>query len=302
MQQKSNGKSRTTKSTARKSQKKEGGDTSTHRKENANVPLSNAMTNAEVRAISRLTPVLDSKRLDNAAKRGDWIDSDSVGRFLAALEPGGALAPLTYADVDARLVLIYRDRAGRIVVRNPIDDVTALSLRQKLRQEKSSGRRRGVLDVVIVVYDENRRHYFPVMLSVTGKITSPSFDIYVYDSLGGAWTMEAVHMFVRKLFPRWNAVLNDAAVHDRTKDVHQQGDATCGPWTLWLIMAYVSNVHGWREVRPRPMFQTRYALTAYDVFGERRPSRKNELHRRFWMALQGDLSDDELREIRSLPY
>lgn len=250
------------------------------------------MSNAEIRAFCRLDRVVN--KANASAADGDWIDTDSVHQFMSAIEPGGKLAPLTHMDVDAYVAYV-RYQNGRMEVSIPVKEVTGSPKHSTTKKRNTA--------TVVLLYDLSRRHFFCVLVDFGADSRVKRPNIYVYDTLGSAtWKGDnMVNRFVQELFPSWKDVTKKAAVHDRTKDLRQRDGSTCGPWSLWIIMAFVANVHGWREKKPDPIFQTRYALTAYDVFGQRRPSRRASIHRRFWKALQGKLYADENADIRRLP-
>jgi len=255
------------------------------------VPLSDTFTNAEIRGFCHLNRVVD--KANASAADGDWIDTDSVQQFLNALEPEGKLSSLTHMDVDAYLAYV-RHRGGRMEVTTPLTEVKGTP-RHPVTKSRNSA-------LVAILYDLTRRHFFCVLVDFGAGTDAKRPNVYVYDTLGnGAWKGDMVYRFIRELFPAWKDVVNKVAVHDRTHDVRQMDGSTCGPWSLWIIMVFVANVHGWRDKKPDPIFQTRYALTAYDVFGNRRPSRRTSLQRRFWKAIQGRLYADENADIRRLP-
>ncbi|MFB6198269.1 MAG: hypothetical protein ABEI52_08400 [Halobacteriaceae archaeon] len=271
-----------------------------------NVPLTDAYSNSEIRAFSRLDPVVVLDPEDQERHKGCWIFDDQVKAFLMALQPGGRLSHMTFNDVEAHFVHLHRDGRGGITEVVNSEDFHTFNDREPVHTIRE-GHERDKGDVVVVVYDEQRSHYFPVMID---RDHDGVARVYVYDSLGSTWSNSKTRMgrnqnrsvekFVELLLQTidFPDETKGTIIYDRTKDIVQT-EASCGPWSLWLIMAFVSNIHNWRMSRPNPVFHTRHALSAYDLFGNRVPSRKNQLHLRFWASLQGRLYDDEEEELQS---
>lgn len=265
--------------------------------DNTNVVNSPGYTNSEIRGFVKLESVVVDPRPEGA-NTGNWIDNFSIMRFLNALEPEGRLEHMTFNVVHARFLPDMPDHNDGIpdVVGRP-DLRTGRTYDEDQDDDEGEGEGEGRgHDLVVVVYDRMRKHFFPVMVDFGVRATDTP-KVYVYDTLRSSWTPRSVKTFVNRLFPNWKG---RKIIYDRTKDIVQT-DASCGPWAMWLIMAFVSNIHNWRMNGRNPVFHTRHALTAYDLFGNRVSSRDNQLHLRFWAALQGRLYSDEESQVQSLP-
>lgn len=65
--------------------------------------------------------------------------------------------------------------------------------------------------------------------------------VHAFDSLGGRWADQSVKAVVQGLYPNVDLFGQHAyRLSNNTGKIRQTG-ATCGPWALWSLVAYVFN-------------------------------------------------------------
>lgn len=261
-------------------------------------------TNSNVRAFLKNEKRVFGQGCDSTDEFGNWITDDCVMAFLEAIgsepiiEQGRLQTRLqnyTYKDVKTFFFYITSKNDSPQKPSNQNLSVFYEFTKNQTREDMQK------YDVVIVVNDITKQHYFPILIDFGEHPTSSKPNIYVYDTLSHR-TNDFINKLLKLMFPSWKEIINESNVYNRTNDIKQTG-ATCGVWSLWIIMVFVANIRGWRTRRTnqrRPIFHTSIITRSYDIFGKRSSRRDKDIAERFWSALNGKLYDDEQRNVDNL--
>jgi hypothetical protein len=71
--------------------------------------------------------------------------------------------------------------------------------------------------------------------------------VHAFDTLGGRWPDSRVVAVLRSLFPNLDLFGQYGYKLNNSTGVLRQTGASCGPWALWTLVAYVCNFRGCRD-------------------------------------------------------
>jgi hypothetical protein len=72
-------------------------------------------------------------------------------------------------------------------------------------------------------------------------------EVHAFDTLGGRWPDSQITAVLRSLFPNLDLFGQHGYRLCNSTGVLRQTGASCGPWALWTLVAYVFNFRGCRE-------------------------------------------------------
>lgn len=100
-------------------------------------------------------------------------------------------------------------------------------------------------DAVVIVSDHDNRHFFTILVETFPRQKA----IHVFDSLVGRKDTQVRHLLSR-IFASDLAGYNfhNYTKHNFTQQPLQSG-ATCGPWALWIAVAFIFDVNRCRRRR-----------------------------------------------------
>ena len=122
-------------------------------------------------------------------------------------------------------------------------------------------------DIVIIVNDADNAHFFTILLETFSRQKS----IHVFDSLVNRKDEDIKRLLASIFLPSMYADYNfhNYAHHNVMKNVLQSG-ASCGPWSLWIGVAFVFDINNCRRRRSDKHGRMRVAslkMTNADVVG-----------------------------------
>jgi hypothetical protein len=176
-----------------------------------------------------IVELFDFKRCDaenKTAHNGDWVGQDTIMCILEQLQ----------TLPDAQLSLFRKFRPLITLLHNGVSFYHTIT---KEIVDPSE-------DLVIIVKDHDHNHYFSVLVETFQKQKA----IHVFDSLMGRKDAEVktllASMFGSKAFDDYN--FHNYTRHNFTLEPLQSG-ATCGPWSLWIAVAFMFDVSKCRRRR-----------------------------------------------------
>lgn len=158
-----------------------------------------------------LVKLFGMARTRTTNRSGQWISNDTLIAILGA-----------YENVDA----------GQCPV-----DVSCTHLAEGQQIGSDTELSRFTRDAAVVVCDTDRDHYFCIYVDIHAK------RIHAFDTLFER-TPQEVARVLRRTFPK--AALMGFKLQNHTSLLRQEG-ATCGAWTLWIIVAMSLNVNNCRS-------------------------------------------------------